>query len=78
MTHSRNDRIAGPRANARKRNRRHHKNIAFAVQEACEIAMMSVVRLAMQKTGCRNVCMAGGVALNSKANGKIAASGHGR
>jgi len=52
-----------------------HKNIAFSVQEACELAMMSVVRMAMQKTGARNLCMAGGVALNSKANGKIAASG---
>ncbi len=51
------------------------KNIAFAVQEACEAAMMSVVRVAMKKTGSRNLCMAGGVALNSKANGKIAASG---
>jgi carbamoyltransferase len=53
----------------------HHKNIAFAVQDACEHAMMSVVKLAMQKTSSRNLCLAGGVALNSKANGKIAASG---
>ena len=53
----------------------HHKNIAFAVQEACEHAMMSIVRLALQKTSSRNLCLAGGVALNSKANGKIAASG---
>src|ERR1700730_4442612 len=53
----------------------HHKNIAYAAQDACEIAMMGVVRFAMQKTGSRNLCMAGGVALNSKANGKIAASG---
>ena len=52
-----------------------HKNIAFAVQEACEAAMMSVVQLALSKTGSRNLCLAGGVALNSKANGKIAASG---
>jgi carbamoyltransferase len=52
-----------------------HKNIAFAVQDACEQAMMSVVRLALEKTGSRNLCLAGGVALNSKANGKIAASG---
>jgi carbamoyltransferase len=51
------------------------KNIAFAVQEACEAAMMSVVRVAMKNTGSRNLCMAGGVALNSKANGKIVASG---
>jgi carbamoyltransferase len=52
-----------------------HKNIAYAAQEACEIAMMNVVKMAVQKTGSRNLCMAGGVALNSKANGKIAASG---
>jgi carbamoyltransferase len=52
-----------------------HKNIAFAVQDACEQAMMSVVKLALQKTGSKNLCLAGGVALNSKANGKIVASG---
>ena len=52
-----------------------HKNIAFAVQDACESAMMSVVRLALAKTKSRNLCLAGGVALNSKANGKILASG---
>lgn len=52
-----------------------HKDIAYAVQDACEAAMMNVARLALQRTGCRNLCLAGGVALNSKANGKIAASG---
>src|SRR4029077_9236978 len=52
-----------------------HKNIAYAVQDMCEQAMFSVVRMALQKTGSRNLCLAGGVALNSKANGKIAASG---
>ena len=51
------------------------KNIAYAVQDACEIAMMNVVRLAIDKTKSRNICLAGGVALNSKANGKILASG---
>ncbi|HET8966437.1 MAG TPA: carbamoyltransferase C-terminal domain-containing protein [Candidatus Acidoferrum sp.] len=53
----------------------HHKNVAFAVQDACEVAMMSVVRLALAKTKSKNLCLAGGVALNSKANGKIVASG---
>jgi len=52
-----------------------HKDIAYAVQDVCETAMMNVVRMAIEKTGCRDVCLAGGVALNSKANGKIAASG---
>ena len=52
-----------------------HKNLAFSVQEACEQAMMALVRDAVTKTGCRNLCLAGGVALNSKANGKILTSG---
>jgi carbamoyltransferase len=51
------------------------KNVAFAVQDACEAAMLALVKLATQKTGSRNICLAGGVALNSKANGKIQASG---
>jgi carbamoyltransferase len=45
------------------------------VQDACETAMLNVVRMAIEKTRSRNVCLAGGVALNSKANGKIAAAG---
>jgi carbamoyltransferase len=52
-----------------------HKNVAYAVQDACELAVLSIVRMAVKKTGCRNLCLAGGVALNSKANGRIAASG---
>jgi len=52
-----------------------HKNIAYAVQDMCEQAVFSVVRMALQKTGSKNLCLAGGVALNSKANGKIVASG---
>jgi len=52
-----------------------HKDIAFAVQELCEAAMINVVRMAIEKTRAKNLCLAGGVALNSKANGKIVASG---
>jgi carbamoyltransferase len=52
-----------------------HKNLAFAVQDSCEQAMMALARAAVEQTGCRNLCLAGGVALNSKANGKILASG---
>ena len=52
-----------------------HKNLAFAVQDACEEAMITLARTAVVKTGCRNLCLAGGVALNSKANGKVLASG---
>jgi len=52
-----------------------HKNVAFAVQGYCERAMMSVVRAALARTKSRTLCLAGGVALNSKANGRILASG---
>jgi carbamoyltransferase len=52
-----------------------HKNVAFAVQDACEEAMITLARAAVEKAGCRNLCLAGGVALNSKANGKILAAG---
>lgn len=67
--------LLGPARLAESEIDERHKNIACAVQDACEIAMLSVVRMAIEKTGCKNVCLAGGVALNSKANGKIAASG---
>jgi carbamoyltransferase len=52
-----------------------HKNLAYAVQEMCEQAMITLSRAAVAQTRCRNLCLAGGVALNSKANGKILASG---
>jgi len=52
-----------------------HKNLAFAVQDDCERAMLTLARAAVEKTGCRSLCLAGGVALNSKANGKILTSG---
>ncbi|HTS13020.1 MAG TPA: carbamoyltransferase [Candidatus Limnocylindrales bacterium] len=50
-----------------------HKNLAFAVQDSCEQAMLTLARAAVATTGCRNLCLSGGVALNSKANGKILA-----
>jgi carbamoyltransferase len=51
-----------------------HKDIAFAVQDACEIAMLTLSREARRLTGSSCLCLSGGVALNSKANGRIAAS----
>lgn len=68
-------RLFGPRRIPESEIDERHKDVAYAVQDMCEIAMMSVVKMAIEKTKSRNVCMAGGVALNSKANGKIAVSG---
>jgi len=66
--------LLGPSRIAESEIEERHKDVAYAVQEACEVAMMSVVKTAIEKTKSRNVCLAGGVALNSKANGKILAS----
>jgi carbamoyltransferase len=52
-----------------------HKNLAFAVQDMCEHAMLTLARAAIAQTASGNLCLAGGVALNSKANGKILSSG---
>ena len=65
----------GPRRQPEAEIDERYKDIAFAVQDVCEDAMLSVVRLALEKTRSRSLCLAGGVALNSKANGKILASG---
>ena len=65
----------GPQREAESEIAPKHKNVAFAVQDACEEAMMTLARAAVEKTGSRNICLAGGVALNSKANGKILSSG---
>jgi carbamoyltransferase len=65
----------GPQREAESEVDPKHKNVAFAVQDACEEAMMTLARAAVAKIGSRNICLAGGVALNSKANGKILSSG---
>ena len=52
-----------------------HRNLAASVQKAVEDAILMLARNAVQLTGRRNLCLAGGVAMNSKANGAIAASG---
>jgi carbamoyltransferase len=49
--------------------------LAASVQSATEEAIFAVVREGIRLTGSRNVCLAGGVALNSKANGRLLASG---
>ncbi len=51
-----------------------YKDIAFAVQRETEKAMLNLTKYAVLKTGCRNLCIAGGVGLNCKANGLIANS----
>src|SRR6516165_1984379 len=52
-----------------------HRDVAWAVQDACERAELAVISRAISLTQSRNLCLAGGVALNSKANGLILDSG---
>ncbi len=53
----------------------HHMDIARSIQAVIEIVMLKQAAYARDRTGARNLCMAGGVALNSVANGKLVASG---
>ena len=50
---------------------RYHKDIAASVQKHCENTIFNLLNYLQKKTGLKNVCIAGGVAQNSVANGKI-------
>ena len=49
----------------------YHKDLAASVQRITEEVIFNVLRYVHQKTGLDKVCIAGGVAQNSVANGKI-------
>ena len=46
-------------------------DLALAIQEVTEDAVLKLAQTAMKLAGTRNLCLAGGVALNCVANGKI-------
>jgi carbamoyltransferase len=48
-----------------------HMDLAASIQKATEEIVLRLSRSAAKQTGCANLCMAGGVALNCVANGKI-------
>lgn len=49
----------------------YHKDLAASVQRICEELIFHILNHLHKKTGCDNLCIAGGVAQNSVANGKI-------
>lgn len=53
----------------------HHKNIARAAQVVLEEVVIGMTKLTKELTGEDNLCITGGVALNSVANGKVVDSG---
>ena len=52
-----------------------YMDMALAIQNVTEDVVLQIVRTAQELTGSRNLCLAGGVALNCVANGKIWESG---
>jgi carbamoyltransferase len=61
----------GPAREPRAELTKQHQDVAAALQAMLEEAYLHLVRTAQQRTGSRNLCLAGGVALNAVANGRI-------
>jgi carbamoyltransferase len=53
-----------------------HTDIAASIQVVLEEIMLRMTRFVARETGVRNLCLAGGCALNCVANGKILRDGH--
>jgi carbamoyltransferase len=53
-----------------------HMDIAASIQSALETVILRITRALASQTGIPNLCLAGGVALNCVANGKILRDGH--
>ncbi|MBL7962968.1 MAG: carbamoyltransferase [Flavobacteriales bacterium] len=53
----------------------HHCDLALAIQQVTEEVVLRMAREAKRLTGSANICLAGGVALNCVANGKLLEEG---
>jgi carbamoyltransferase len=72
MTNGRfNDFFGGPPRKPETRMAEREFDIAASVQKACEEIVLSQVRYIHKETGLTRLCMAGGVALNCVANGRV-------
>ena len=65
----------GPRREPEKTISDDDRNLAASVQQATEESLFALVTEGVRLTGSKNLCLAGGVAMNSKANGKVLAAG---
>ncbi|HET9673774.1 MAG TPA: carbamoyltransferase C-terminal domain-containing protein [Gaiellaceae bacterium] len=61
----------GPAREPRSELTKEHEDVAAALQAMLEEAYLHLVRAAHRRTGSKNLCLAGGVALNAVANGRI-------
>lgn len=66
--------VFGPARQKNEELTQKHKDIATSVQRVCEELIMHILKHLQARTGLKKVCIAGGVAQNSVANGKILSS----
>jgi len=64
-----------PRRDEEHELQQHHCNLALAIQQVTEEIVLLMAQEAKRLTGSDNLCMAGGVALNCVANGKLQKAG---
>ena len=67
--------FGGPAREAEAPITRREMDIAKSIQEVTEEIVLRIARHARESTGKRNLCLAGGVALNCVANGKLLRAG---
>ncbi len=76
MTNDRfSDLFGGPRRDPAEPPSQRHMDLARSVQDVLEDAVLALVRHLHETTGEKNLCLAGGVALNCVANGRIQREG---
>ena len=77
MTNRRFDRLfGGPARDPHEPLTQRHMDLAASVQSACEEIVLRLGRSIARETGEKNLCLAGGVALNCVANGKLLKAGY--
>src|SRR4029077_17634176 len=72
MTNGRFDELfGGPARRPEERVTQRHMDLAASIQAVLNEAVLRMTRSLARETGARNLCLAGGVALNCVANGKV-------
>jgi carbamoyltransferase len=76
MTNSRFDALfGGPPRKPEEELTQRHKDMAASIQLVLEDVVLNMARALKKDTGARNLCLAGGVALNCVANGRLLREG---
>lgn len=76
MTNAKFDELfGGPARKAEELLTQRHMDIAASIQAVTEEIVLRLARALAKETGARNLCLAGGVALNCVANGKLLRDG---